>query len=105
MDPNLPAVPDNYENFKSRRIDPKNDYSWLLDVLVGHVKSPQWTTEICNFIDDNCIAFAGDLTDENSFEFTGLHNRFKKIVDLKLEEFLMEYGVTHEMFMIAANQV
>lgn len=105
MDPNLPAVPYNYDNFKSRRVDPNNDFTWLLDVLCEHLKSPSWTTEICNFIDDNCIAFAGNVDDENSFEFTSLHNRFKKIVDLKLEEFVMEYGVTHQMFMTACNQV
>lgn len=103
MDPNLPQTNFNYENFKSKRIDPNNDMSWLLEVLVEYLKSPQWTTEICNFIDDNCIAFAGDLGDENSFEFTDLHNRFKKIVDLKLELFLGEYGVTHEMFITACS--
>jgi hypothetical protein len=40
MDPNLPSVPNNYDNFKKRRIDPNNDYTWLLDVLVEHLKTP-----------------------------------------------------------------
>ena len=105
MDPNLPSVNKNYDDFRSRRIDQDNDMSWLLDVLVEHIKSPRWTTEICDFIDDNCIAFAGDIGDENSFEFTDLHKRFRKIVDLKLDEFLNEYGVTSEMFMTSCNQI
>jgi hypothetical protein len=40
---------------------------WLLDSMVDYLKSPMWTTEIFDFIDENCILFAGDLEDENSF--------------------------------------
>jgi hypothetical protein len=83
----------------------ENDYTWLLDILVHYIKSPAWTTELCNFIDDNCIEFAGELGDENNLKFTDLHNRFKKIVDLKLDEFLVEYGVTTEMVMGAMAQI
>lgn len=36
---------------------------------------------------------------------TTLHDRFKKIVDLKLEEFCNEYNVTHSMFMTACSQI
>lgn len=103
MDPYLPVGDHSYDNFKSKYIDPNNDFSWLLDVLVQYLKSPQWTTEICDFIDDNCISFAGDLSEENSLEMTSLHERFKKIVDLKLEEFCNEYNVTHEMFLTACS--
>jgi len=36
---------------------------------------------------------------------TALHERFRKIVDLKLEEFCNEYGVTHNMFETACSQI
>ena len=69
------------------------------------LKSPEWTLEICDWIDDNCIQFAGDLLDENCLEATDLHNRFRKIVDLKLELFCQEYGISSDTFMLACDQV
>jgi hypothetical protein len=105
MDPNLPVPEHSNDNFSSHSIDPNNDFSWLLEVLVIYLKSPVWTSEICDFIDDNCILFAGDLSEENSLEMTELHKRFEKIVDLKLEEFCNEYNVTHKMFMTACSQI
>ena len=29
-----------------------NDLEWLLDCMVEYLKSPQWTAEVCDFIDD-----------------------------------------------------
>ena len=84
----------SYVDFKAADVDPNNDLTWLLDVLEIYLKSAEWTSEICDFIDDNCIQFAGDLMEENSLEATDLHNRFRKIVDLKLDLFCAEYGIS-----------
>jgi len=62
-----------------------------------------WTTDICDFIDENCVLFAGSVDDENSLEFTGIHNRFRKLVDLKLDEFCHEFGIQHHEFMVACS--
>lgn len=45
-----------------------------------------------SFLDENCLIF--DTEDENKFEYTGIHNQFKKIVDDLLSELMAELGVT-----------
>jgi hypothetical protein len=105
MDPNLPT-PDysgRRHSLHPAQVDPANDFRWLLEQLVDYLQTPNWTVEICEFIDDNCIAFAGELNEENCLFFTEIHQRFSTIVDLKLEEFCMNNNVTHLMFLKAIN--
>ena len=83
----------------------EGEYSWLLDWLVEYVKTPDWQEDINEFLDDNCILFAGDVEDENSLEFTSLHKEFKELIDEKLDEFCEEYGIKHEHFIMAAQQM
>ena len=71
------------------------DYSWLLDVLAEHLKSDEWSSEICDFIDEHCIFFAGELEDENSLEFTKYHNDFKELIDEQLDDFCENYSIDH----------
>lgn len=78
---------------------------WLLDSMVDYLKSPMWTTEIFDFIDENCILFAGELEDENSFFQTDIHNNFKALVELKLDTFCAEFGIDHEMFFEACSKI
>ena len=54
-------------------MDAGNDLEWLLDCMVEYLKSPLWTTEICDFIDNNCVIFSGTVEDENMLEFTEIH--------------------------------
>ena len=86
-------------------MESSNDLEWLLDCMVEYLKSPMWTTEICNFIDENCMLFAGDLEDENSFFQTDIHENFKKLVDLKLDTFCAEFGIEHEHFVEACSKI
>ena len=44
-----------------------NELEWLLDSMVVYLKSPMWSTDICDYIDENCMLFAGNVDDENSF--------------------------------------
>ena len=78
---------------------------WLLDCMVEYLKSPMWTTEICSYIDFHCILFAGDVNDENSLEFTTIHNDFKSIVETKLDGFCAEFGIEHEHFVQACSKI
>jgi len=70
-----------------------NDLEWLLDCMVEYLKSPEWTTDICDYIDDNCLTFGGDYEEENSLEFTAVHKKFKKLVEKKLAKFCREFGI------------
>lgn len=72
---------------------------WLLDCMVEYLKGPMWTTDICNFIDENCIFFAGGVDEENSLEYTKIHTDFKNLVDEKLDDFCDEFGIEAEHFM------
>jgi The ARF-like 2 binding protein BART len=82
-----------------------NDMDWLLDSMVEYLKSPLWTNDICDFIDDNCVFFAGEVNDENSLDHTEIHNRFKNLVDEKLDVFCAEFGINYELFIEAASKV
>ena len=84
----------NESSSNSSDSEGNEESSWLLDCMVQYLKSPMWTVDICDFIDDHCIAFAGDAEEENSLEFTEIHNKFKLLVDSKLEEFCQEFGIT-----------
>ena len=71
--------------------------------MAQYIKSPLWTNDICEFVDENCFLFFGDYKDENSLEFTNIHNEFKELVDEKLSEFCEEYGVTEDQFLVACS--
>ena len=47
-----------------------------------------------SFIDEYCVAF--DEEDENKFEFTTIHNNFKKLVDELLSDILAEVEIQQE---------
>jgi len=64
-----------------------------------------WTTEICDFIDTNCIFFAGELHEENSFELSEFHSSFKKLVETKLDGFCAEFGIDHDIFASACSKI
>jgi len=72
-----------------------------LDSIAEFLKSPAWKNPILEFIDDNCIVF--DEEDENKLEYTDIHNRFKKLVDDKLENFVRDMGIPPESFVVACE--
>lgn len=71
--------------------------------MVNYLKSPMWTTEICNFIDENCIFFGDE--DENSFEHTDIHKEFTKLIDIKLDTFCAEIGIDYDTFILACGKI
>lgn len=54
-----------------------------------------------SFIDEYCVAF--DEEDENKFEFTAIHNNFKKLVDELLSDILAEVEIQQEQFLLACS--
>jgi len=71
--------------------------------MVEYLRSPMWTTEICDYVDENCIFFGDE--EENSFEHTDIHNKFKELVDTKLMIFCAELGITEEIFTKACSKI
>jgi hypothetical protein len=51
----------------------------MLDIIADYLDSPVWKTPIIDFIDENCVIF--EDAEENSLEYTAVHNKFKKLVD------------------------
>lgn len=73
--------------------------------MVEYFKSPAWTTEICDYIDDHCLIFGGDVDTENSLEFTQIHKKFKKLIEKKLDVFCGEFGIEHTHFVQACSKI
>lgn len=65
------------------------------------MQSPTWKNPIINFIDENCIVF--EDTEENSLEYTNVHNRFKKLIDGQLEAFIQDLGIQPPDFVKACS--
>jgi hypothetical protein len=70
------------------------DNEWLLDSIIGFLKSPLWINPIQSFVDENCLIF--DNEEEQKIEYTEIHNTFKEMVDNLLEMHLQEMGVSIE---------
>eukprot|EP01112_Ceratiomyxa_fruticulosa_P023312 TRINITY_DN8850_c0_g1_i1.p1 TRINITY_DN8850_c0_g1~~TRINITY_DN8850_c0_g1_i1.p1 ORF type:complete len:316 (-),score=73.10 TRINITY_DN8850_c0_g1_i1:81-1028(-) len=72
---------------------------WQLDAVVGFLRSPLWETPIHNFIDKNCTVF--DNEEENKFEYTPVHEEYKKLVEKTLETHLIENSSDSSMQLTA----
>ena len=72
-----------------------------------------WKNPILEFIDQHCLIF--DEEDENKIEYTTIHNvrlfsilsdlfqKFKEIVDTKLDKFSKDMGIEPEIFVTACE--
>ncbi len=47
---------------------------WVFDSVMGYLQSPQWTTPVLTFIDENCVVF--DNEEENKLIYTEIHQVF-----------------------------
>ena len=79
----------------------EDEVEWILDSVTTFMKSPLWKNQIMDFIDDNCMFF--DSEDENKLCYTDIHNKFKNLIDLKLEKFIKELGIEQDAFLIACD--
>lgn len=75
-----------------------------------------WKNPILEFIDENCLVF--DEEEENKLEYTIIHQvrlhqfpnlypnwlqKFKKMVDAKLDQFVQDIGIPPEVFINACE--
>lgn len=72
---------------------------WIHEAIIRYLKSPFYTAPVLQFIDENCIIF--DTEEENKFEYTEVHEKFKTLVDDLVSYFLEELGVSTEAFVEA----
>ena len=78
------------------------DLEWLYEVVFQIIRSPEFRNPIKDFIDDNCGSFIG--VDENTLEQGQLHKEFTQLIDNLLETLTKEFGLTEEMFCLAAKK-
>ncbi|XP_071963544.1 uncharacterized protein [Antedon mediterranea] len=74
---------------------------WISDTIVGFLHSPVWTVPIMTFIEENCIVF--DTSEENKFEYTAIHNRYKQLVEYLLESFIEDLQIDATAFVKACQ--
>lgn len=71
------------------KVDDKNDASWVLDSLVGFLKSPVWNLSVLNFIEQKSVIFEPETDDDEQNdaleqEYSSVFNQFKQMVDTLL---------------------
>jgi len=64
----------------------------MFDIIINFFKSPRWKAPILTFIEENCIIF--DDEEENKFEFTTVHEEFRRLVEELLGSMMAELGLT-----------
>ena len=80
----------------------EDETSWIYDLALQIICSPEFRNPIKNFIDENCESFIGE--EENSLEQGELHKKFISLIDRLLESSLKEFGITDNMFLLAAKR-
>eukprot|EP00930_Biecheleria_cincta_P101251 TRINITY_DN92882_c0_g1_i1.p1 TRINITY_DN92882_c0_g1~~TRINITY_DN92882_c0_g1_i1.p1 ORF type:complete len:195 (+),score=26.87 TRINITY_DN92882_c0_g1_i1:47-631(+) len=71
---------------------------WLRDYVTQFMKSRSWAGPIKQFVDDHCGIFDATKPEENSLEYTEVHESFKELVDSLLAAHLLEVDITPDAF-------
>jgi hypothetical protein len=58
-----------------QRMTQEGGDDWIFDSILGFFKSPEWSTPILDFIDENSVIF--DNEEENKLSFTEVHKVMK----------------------------
>ena len=80
----------------------EDEITWIYDLILQIICSPEFRNPIKNFIDENCESFIGE--EENSLEQGALHKQFINLTESLLEASLKEFGITDQMFCLAAKK-
>ena len=78
------------------------DYDWIYDLVIEIISSPEFRNPIKDFIDENCDSFVG--SEENTLEQGKIFKNFIEFIDSLLESFIIEIGISEEMFILAAKK-
>lgn len=73
------------------------DHTWLVDMVVQFIQSPQWNEPVQTFIRENCTKY-DNFQEENKHEYVEVHNEFKNLVDSLLTAHLLEVDLDPEEF-------
>ena len=78
------------------------DYDWIYDLVIEIISSPEFRNPIKDFIDENCDSFVG--SEENTFDQGKIFKNFIEFIDSLLASFIIEIGISEEMFILAAKK-
>ena len=78
------------------------DYDWIYDLVIEIISSPEFRNPIKDFIDENCDSFVG--TEENTLDQGKIFKNFNEFIDSLLASFIIEIGISEEMFILAAKK-
>ena len=67
--------------------------------MTEYLQSPLWKNDIVSFVEENCCVF--ENTEENRLDYTDIHNRFKELVERKLEAYIQDLGISQQDFVTA----
>ena len=77
-------------------------YDWIYDLVIEIISSPEFRNPIKDFIDENCDSFVG--TEENTLDQGKIFKNFNEFIDSLLASFIIEIGISEEMFILAAKK-
>nr|XP_039273651.1 cilia- and flagella-associated protein 36-like [Styela clava] len=77
------------------------DTSWIVEGIVAYLRSPMWTVPVLNFVEECCGEFID--SEENKFEYTEIHQRYKKMVEELLAKYMKELELTESQFSEACS--
>jgi len=78
------------------------DYDWIYDLVIEIISSPEFRNPIKDFIDENCDSFVG--SEENTLDQGKIFKNFIEFIDSLLASFIIEIGISEEMFILAAKK-
>ena len=87
---------------REREMAAADGSEWIQEAVVRFLQGPCYTAPLMGFIDENCTIF--DTEEENKFEYSNVHEEFKKTVETLIADFLEEIGVTGEEFVAAVGE-
>ncbi|GFN82346.1 hypothetical protein PoB_000885200 [Plakobranchus ocellatus] len=79
----------------------RSDY--VLDELVCFLSNPLFQVPVLSFMESKCLIF--DPSTEDSESYKEIHEEYKKLVDLLLEGFRTDTGLTHDQIIKAMKDL
>ncbi|XP_014671975.1 PREDICTED: cilia- and flagella-associated protein 36-like isoform X2 [Priapulus caudatus] len=74
---------------------------WIVDSIVGFLRSPMWVTPVLTFIEEQSIIF--DPSIPESEEYKSKHAAYRNLVGLLMNSYLEDMGLPQEQFIKACG--
>ncbi|XP_060105280.1 cilia- and flagella-associated protein 36 [Heteronotia binoei] len=72
------------------------EVEWVVDSIAGFLRSPAWSIQIVEFVEQKCEVF--DDEEESKLSYTEIHQEYKALVEKLLDTYLKEVGINEEKF-------